>query len=330
MTHGEHGGCCGGAGKTEAEKSGGCCGSGAKGGCNFVTVAAVAVAIAALAYAGMNPGGDVGYAKPKIDASKLITGEDTVVAKYNGEDVHKSDIAQTVQELGANVPPENVDKILPAFTEQYINLRLLSDAAEKEGIAKETDVQAQLAASRDQIVRAAYLRKLFDGAASEDKLKAEYKKKFEDQPMPEEVRARHILVDSEDKAKDLIKKLKEGASFDKLAAENSKDPSAKNGGDLGYFTQADMVKPFGDAAFAMAVGSISKEPVKTQFGWHVIKVEDKRKRAKPSFEESKAALEQTINQELLEAKLAELRKASKVEILIKAPEGEAAPAPAAE
>ena len=215
---------------------------------------------------------------------------------------------------------------MPAFIEQYINLQLINGAAEKEGVEKEAEVQTQIASSQEQIIRAAYLRKLFDGKITDDSLKAAYKAKYEDQPMPMEVHARHILVDDEAKAKELIGRLYAGASFEKLAEENSKDPSSKRGGDLGYFTQADMVKEFGDAAFAQAVGSISPAPVKTQFGWHVIKVEDKRQRAKPTFEEAKPALEQEARQVMLDAKLAELRAAAKVEV--KGAAQQAAPAAA--
>lgn len=319
MTHGEKGGCCGGSaagtdkkGECCDTKGGKCCGSSGK----LVTVLSVAVAIGALAYAASKDGtvaGGTKAAKPKVDVSTLIKGEDTVVAKLNGKEIKKSDVALAIKDLGANVPADSIDQILPAFLEQYINLQLINEAAEKEGVASDPEVVTQIVSSEEQIIRAAYLRKMFDGKLTDDALKAAYKAKYEDQPMPQEVKASHILVDDEAKAKELITKLNEGANFAKLAEENSKDPSAKRGGDLGYFVQTDMVKEFGDAAFSMPVGSISKEPIKTQFGWHVVKVEDKRQRAKPSFEEAKAALEQEIRQTLLDAKLNELRSAAKIE-----------------
>lgn len=308
MTHEHKDGCCGGSNKEECKTS--CCG-GPRG---WVTGLSVVVAIAAVAW-GMSANGGMPMGKPNVDTSTLIKGEDTAVAKINGDTVRKSDVALAIRDMGANVPPENIDQVIPAFTEQYINLRLLGDAAEKEGLAKENEVKMQLTAAREQIVRAAYLRQLFDGKVTEDTLKAAYKAKYEDQPMPEEVRARHILVETEDKAKQLISQLNAGASFDKVAADNSKDPSAQRGGDLGYFTQGEMVKEFADAAFAMRPGQMTQAPVKTQFGWHVIKVEDKRTRKKPTYEEAKASLEQEARQAILDAKLAELRAAAKVEIL---------------
>lgn len=338
MTHGEQGGCCGGSGKSDKKE--GCCDSKSSS-CGastnkFVTIAAVAVAVGALVYAGSKDGGHSVASKAsqsKTDVSTLINGDDIVVAKINGKDVKKSDVARAIRDLGANVTPENVDAILPAFIEQYINLELLNDAADKAGVVKQEEVQTQIASSEEQIVRAAYLRTLFDGKIEEGKLKEAYKAKYEDQPMPMEVKASHILVDDETKARELIARLNAGGNFATLAQENSKDPSAQRGGDLGYFTQADMVKEFGDAAFGMNVGSISQQPVKTQFGWHVIKVEDKRQRAKPSFEEAKPLLEQEARQAILDAKLTELREAAKVEVMPAAQQAApaapaAAPAPA--
>ncbi len=319
----EHGGCCGGAAK-EATKKDGCCGGGEKqgGSCcsggksgSMITVLAVAVAIGAVAYAVGNKGGhDAAAPLSKAEVEKLIKGDDAIVAKLNGHDIHKSDVALAIKELGANVPAENIDAVLPAFVDQYINLKLISSAAGKDGVAKDPEVKRQISNAEDQIIRAAYLRKVFDGKLSDDDLKKAYADQFEGKPMPEEVRARHILVDDEAKAKDIIARLNAGESFEKLAAENSKDPSAQRGGDLGYFTKADMVKEFGDAAFSMRPGSISQTPVKTQFGWHIIKVEDKRQRKKPTFDEAKPMLEQQARQALLDAKLTGLRSAAKIEV----------------
>jgi len=326
MTH-EHGaGCCGGS-TDKTEKTAGCCGGsgtdGKKSGCcnsgkiqKLITASAIAIAVVALGYAVSANNGGLHKFGPKTEAevAALIVGKDTVVAKVNGDTVHKSDIAAAIKELGANVPPESVDTILPAFVEQYINMKLIGDAAKRDGIVKDPVVNNQLAATEEQILRAAYLRKLFEGKLTEEALKDAYKAKYEDKPLASQAHARHILVDSEAKAKDIIAKLSAGGSFEKLAAENSKDPSARRGGDLGYFSQADMVKEFGDAVFAMKPGEVSKTPVKTQFGWHVIKLEDMRAGKKPTFEEAKGALEQELRQSILDAKLLELRERASIKI----------------
>lgn len=325
--HSHGGGCCGGTGNGTDQKA-------CKSKCCKSTIAvglSLAVAAAALIFAFTTHSaatkGEILIKKPRPDVSTLIAGEDTVVAKVDGDSIHKSDVAQTIKELGANVPPAAIDQILPAFTEQYVNLQLINKAAVKADVLNDPEVQLQMANSQEQILRAGYLRKLFDGQITEDSLKEAYKAKYESGELPTEVHARHILVDSEAKAKALIAQLQGGANFEKLASENSKDPSAARGGDLGYFTQAEMVPEFGAAAFAMNKGSISDAPVKTQFGWHVIQVLDKRTRAKPSFEEAKGPLEQESRQKLLDAKLKELREKADVEILT-APAANAATVPA--
>ena len=309
MTTDENKKCC--AGKGEGAS---CC----KDSRTFVTIAAVIVAVISLIWGASQQGGGTPAAmkaEPAVDASTLITGEDTVVAKVDGEPIRKSDVAMAIRDLGANVPPESIDAILPGFIEQYVNLKLINKAAEKAGVTEQPEVKTQLSNSYNQIIRAAYLNQLFSGQITDEAMKAAYKARYEDQPMPEEVHARHILVDDEATAKELITKLNGGAKFEKLAEEYSKDPSASRGGDLGYFVETEMVPEFGKAAFALGVGKISETPVKSQFGWHVIKVEDKRQRAKPSFEEAKPALEQEARQVILDAKLTELRKDANIEIV---------------
>lgn len=320
--------CCGGHG---SEHKSACC-SGAR---NWITAAAVAVAVAAVVYAGTRD--TAATSAPKLssaEVSSLIQGEDTVVAKLNGRNIHKSEVAAAIRELGANVPPENVDQVLPAFIEQYINLQLINEAAQKAGVAKQEEVQTQIANSREQIVRAAYMRDLFEDAVSEEVLQNAYKARFESQPMPEEIRARHILVgaDQQALARDLIAQLRGGADFAKLAEEHSKDPTAARGGDLGYFVQSEMVPEFGAAVFAMNTGDLSAQPIKTQFGWHIVKVEDKRQRVKPSYEEARQALDQEARQAILDAKLTELREDAKIELMDVAAPAAAAPeaAPAAD
>lgn len=301
--------CCGGHG---SEKKATCCG-GAR---NWMTAAAIAVAVAAVVYAAS--GRSESNAPVKLSAeqvSSLIQGDDTVVAKLNGRKIYKSEVAAAIRELGANVPPENVDQVLPAFIDQYVNLQLINQAAKEAGIAKDETVASQIANSREQIIRAAYMRGLFDGAVSEEALQQAYSLRYESQPMPTEVHARHILVNDEAQARDIIARLQAGGDFAKLAEEFSKDPTASRGGDLGYFVQAEMVPEFGEAVFSMNKGQLSSEPVKTQFGFHVVKIEDKRQRVKPAFEDARQALDQEARQAVLDAKLAELREKAKVELV---------------
>ena len=127
------------------------------------------------------------------------------------------------------------------------------------------------------------------------------------------MRARHILVKSEDEAKAVIKELDGGADFAKLASEKSIGPSKAQGGDLDYFGRGQMVKEFEDAAFGLEAGAYTETPVRTQFGWHVIKVEDKRKSEPPTFEEAESALGQEMSQEIAEALMRELTEKATIQ-----------------
>ena len=156
-------------------------------------------------------------------------------------------------------------------------------------------------------------KKFVDGKEpTEEELKAEYDARVKELPNME-FRARHILVDDEAKAKDLIAQIDKGGSFEKLASENSKDGSAKEGGDLGWFMASQMVKPFADALQQLEVGKYTATPVKSDFGWHIIKLEETRAATPPPYESVKAQLGPMVQQKKFEAHLKELVKAVKVE-----------------
>src|SRR4030095_9262424 len=160
----------------------------------------------------------------------------------------------------------------------------------------------------------ALIRRHLKAMMTEDAIKARYEKYVAEQPAQTEVRASHILVATEDEAKDIIRQLDGGADFAALAKEKSTDPSAKqNGGDLGSFTAGEMVPEFSQAVFAMEKGESSKAPVKSQFGWHVIKVVDKRQKPAPTLEESHGQIEEMLSGELVAAYLTSLRSSRTVE-----------------
>jgi len=148
---------------------------------------------------------------------------------------------------------------------------------------------------------------------SDDVLKKKYDAFIKENPPQEEVRARHILLKTEKEANDALAELKKGADFAAVAKSKSTDGSARDGGDLGYFSRGDMVAEFSDAAFAMKPGEVSKAPVKSQFGWHLIKVEDRRLSTAPSFEETKDQLRTEVSQEMAGELVEELRGKAKVE-----------------
>ena len=237
-----------------------------------------------------------------------------VVAKVDGQDITRVDVFRYIKMMPANVQQLPPTTVYPLALEQVINTRMVQNKADKAGLENDPQVTNQLALAKQQIIRGVYIQKELDKQISDADLKAKYDEAIGKQPATEEIEASHILVDDKAKAEDIIKKLEGGADFAKLAAEFSSDPGNKDkGGELGWFSKNDMVPAFSEAAFSIKPGEISKEPVETQFGWHVIKVQDKRERAKPTFEEVKPMLLTEMRREKLEGMLDQWRKTASVE-----------------
>ena len=237
-----------------------------------------------------------------------------VVATVDGKDITRVDVFRFIKMMPANVQQLPPQAIYPMALDQVVNTRLVQNKAEASGLENDPEVQQQMAMAKQQIIRSVYVQRAVDEEISDADLKKKYDEAIGGQPDVEELKAAHILVDSEAKAQDIIAKLKDGGDFAKLAAENSGDPGNKDkGGDLGWFAKQDMVPEFADAAFKIGKGNVSETPIKTQFGYHIVKVEDKRDRAKPSFEEMKPVLQTEVRREKLEAMLNEWKSAAKIE-----------------
>jgi peptidyl-prolyl cis-trans isomerase C len=173
-------------------------------------------------------------------------------------------------------------------------------------------VQRRLALARESVLQQIFLSRRVDPEITEDKLRARYDRDIAGKPGPEEVSARHILVRTEAEAREVAKALRDGADFAEQAKAKSIDPAAENGGDLGYFKAEDMVPEFSEAAFALKKGEISA-PVQTKYGWHVIRLDDRRAQSAPSFEESVEDLRQTVAQEVVATVMQDLRGKAEVE-----------------
>ncbi len=233
-----------------------------------------------------------------------VGAEDPVVAKVDGVEIHRSDIDDVIQGLPQQYRQMPIEALFPVLRDRLVELQLVAAEGRKDNLAEDEEVRARMRKIEDRVIRDVYISRYVDKVASEEKLRALYKESIANAPTGVEVRARHILVKTEDEAKALIERAKAGEDFATLARENSIGPSASRGGDLGYFAREAMVPEFADAAFALEVGSITDKPVKTQFGWHVIKLEDRRDIAPPSFEDSRdklrAQVAQTAVRELLD------------------------------
>ncbi|MTI42863.1 peptidyl-prolyl cis-trans isomerase C [Roseibium hamelinense] len=256
----------------------------------------------------------LGTALPSVGGLHAAEPDD-VIAKVGDAEITEADIAFAAQDLGSELqrfPPAQWRAIL---LDVLVDMELLAEAARREGIDKGDDFQKQIDFLTLRALRNAYLAQKIDGGISDEDLQAAYDEQYADYEGDEELNARHILVEDKAIADDIIQQLNGGADFAELAKEKSTGPSGANGGDLGYFTRGQMVKPFEDAVFALEPGSYTEEPVETQFGWHVIKLEDKRRQPKPALEEVQTNLRQALVRERYEQEMEALKADIDVEIL---------------
>jgi peptidyl-prolyl cis-trans isomerase C len=238
---------------------------------------------------------------------------DTVVARVNGAALRLSDVEAVQKTLPPQMQNVPLAQIYPMLLNRMIDGMLVADAARKEHLDQSPEVQQRLKLIEDRLLQQAYIEQLVQGMQSDDQLKAAYQKLIQQKPTQDEVHARHILVKTEAEANSIIDQLNKGADFATLAKKYSKDPGAASGGDLGYFTRDDMVPAFAAAAFALKPGQYTKTPVKTEFGWHIILVVDRRVKAPPTFEQARPELTRKLTRDVVEAKVKELRSEAKVE-----------------
>lgn len=234
-------------------------------------------------------------------ASTPAAAVDPVVARVGDELVHLSDLSAAAQALPENVRGMSPSVLYPLLLEQAIDRKALVLMARKQGLEKEPAVQRQLRRAEDQTLETALFARDIGPQITEAAVRARYERDIAGKPGEEEVHARHILVPTEAEARKIIAELAKGADFATLAKEHSTDPGGADGGDLGFFKKGDMVAAFADAAFAMKPGEVSKVPVKTQFGWHVIQVLARRQAKPETYEQAHDALRQKMIQEAMAA-----------------------------
>jgi len=260
-----------------------------------------------------------------LAASAQAPAADPVVAKVDGIDIHESDVALAEEELGASLPHDATPEARRNYLVTHlVDMILLSRAAEEQGLSGSDDFKRRFAAMRTKLLAGLMLRQAAQKSVNEEAMHKVYDDAVKQMGDEQEVRARHILVETEDQAKAIEADLKKGADFAELAKQKSKDPAAADGGDLGYFTKDQMVPEFADVAFKLDKGQIS-DPVHTQFGWHVIKVEDKRAKQPPKFDDVKPQIERYVIGKAQSELVAKLRAEAKIERLDK-PATPAAPA----
>src|SRR6202012_1469234 len=249
-------------------------------------------------------------------ASLPLRAEDAspVLAKVNGAEIRQSDVAIAEEELGpslAQMDPATKKENVLSF---LIDMKIVAKAAEDKKIEDRDDFKARLAFARNRLLMDSLLSVEGKAATTDEAMKKVYEEASKQISGEQEVHARHILVETEDEAKAIEDELKKGADFAELAKKKSKDPGASDGGDLGFFTKDQMVPEFSNVAFSLEPGKIS-DPVKSQFGWHIIKVEEKRNRKAPDFEQVKPQIETYVTRKAEADYVAKLRETAKIERL---------------
>jgi peptidyl-prolyl cis-trans isomerase C len=239
--------------------------------------------------------------------------DDPVVAKVDGAPVHRSEVEAVVRTLPDQMRQMPMPMLYGMLLDRVIDFRLLSNEAEQQSMGDDPEVELALAQARAAVLRDFFVQQAIEEGTTEEKLRARYEqKKAEEGFAQEEVHARHILVPTEDEAKAAIEQLEGGADFAAVAQERSAGPSGPQGGDLGFIRREQVVPEFGEAAFALKAGETSKQPVQTQFGWHVINVLERRN-VEPTLAELEPQLRQELAREIVTALVEDLRGEAEIE-----------------
>ena len=243
----------------------------------------------------------------------LKDAENKLVAKVDGESIFLDEILEMAKQLPREYQKLSLDTVFPSLLARAIDARLVRNAGIKKGFSDNPEVKKRLEEIKGQIISEVFLRTTVNSQITEEALQQLYTETKSEMAGEEEVKARHILLNDETKANELIKSLKDGADFSETASKHSTGPSASSGGDLGWFTKGQMVPEFSEAAFKLKPGQIVDKPVKTQFGWHIILVEDRKNAAPPSFDDARGQLASRLSQSLLAKLLKDLRENAKIE-----------------
>ncbi|QAZ44062.1 MULTISPECIES: peptidylprolyl isomerase [Mesorhizobium] len=238
-----------------------------------------------------------------------------VIATVDGKPITEADLTLAEGELSRQFAQLPAEQRRAAALSAAIEIKVLSAKAIADGLDKDPEFQRRVAFLQQRALHGELVEKEVVGKITDAEIRARYDKEIAAQPPVNEVHARHILVKTKEEADAIVKKLDAGEDFQKLANENTKDPSGKtNGGDLGFFGPGQMVPEFEKAAMALEVGKYTKEPVQTQFGWHIIKLEDKRQQQPPAFDQVKDQAKSAVIRDKYFEAVKEARKAAKVEI----------------
>jgi peptidyl-prolyl cis-trans isomerase C len=250
---------------------------------------------------------------PAVQTPGAPVAPDPVVARVNGTEIRFSDLQDAMQGLPAeyrSMPPQT---LYPALVNQLVDLEAVVAMARKQGLDKDPAVRRQMARAEDEALQSALFHRDIAPMVTDAAVRARYDRDVAGKPGEAEVHASHILVANEADAVAIIAELKKGGDFAAIAKSRSSDPGAAQGGDLGWFKKGDMLPEFADAAFALQPGQVTDKPVHTQYGWHVIRVEERRTAEPPTFEQARDGLRNQMVQDGLQKLVASALAEVKVE-----------------
>lgn len=242
-------------------------------------------------------------------------GDNPVVATVNGQELHLDEVFAAYQALPQQMQAMPFRQLYPQLVERVITSRLLADAGREAGVHEDPELQAELRRTEDRLIERAMFRAAIDERLTDEALREAYDGYLEESKDAREIHTRHILVETEEAAQTLIAELEGGADFAALAKEHSVGPSSTDGGDLGFIGMGDTVPPFQAAAFALEPGKFTEAPVRTQFGWHVIKVEEARDAEPKPFEAMEGELRNKLTEEIVTAVIEEARAGADIEVV---------------
>ena len=253
-------------------------------------------------------------AQPTGQATPAPAAKDPVVATINGQQIRLSDLEIARQGLPPQYRNMPLQAVFPALLDRLVDSKLVVLEGKKNKVQDDPAFKRRLMFVEEQVIQEYWLQRELSRRVTPEELQKRHAERLKAMPPEEEVQARHILVSTDEEAKAIVAEIKKGAAFDKLAKEKSTDKaSGAEGGDLGWFKKGDMVPEFATAAFALKKGELSETPIKTQFGYHVIRVEDRRQAPPPAFEEMAEQIREEVSRETVTTLLNTLRSTAKIE-----------------
>jgi len=249
-----------------------------------------------------------------LAASPASAEEDPVVAAVNGVEIRLSQAQAAHKRLPEQYQRVPFETIFPGLVDSLIDTRLAADNARREKLHETEKFKVQIAWITDQVLQRLMLSKTMEGTVTDAAVRARYEEEAKKLAATEQIKASHILLKTEEEAKKVLALLDKGGDFAELAKKNSTGPSASDGGSLGFFGRGQMVPAFEKAAYALKAGTYTKKALKTQFGWHVIKVDDRKRPDPPSFETMEPELRNALFQETGAGLIMKLRKEAEISL----------------